>query len=92
MLYHSFSELFKLQMLNKINKQIYTAAYCLYQLKHHSQHNINSLNIKAEEKAEFDKNFTLTQHESELREKHKFQNFFIKLTVKYKGEDANSYL
>ena len=79
-------------MLNKIDEQIYTAVYCLCQLKHHDQHNTDSLNIKAEEEAESDENFTLTQYESALREKCESQNPFIELTVRYEGEEADSYL
>ena len=78
-------------MLNEVDKQIYTAVYCLCQLKHHSQHNTNSLNIKVKEKAESDENFTLTQYESKLRKECKSQNLFIELTVKCKDEGVNSY-
>ena len=91
MLHYSFSELSKLQMLNEVDEQTYTIAYYLCQLKHHSQHNTNSLNIKAEEEAESDKNFTLTQYKFKLREECKSQKFFVELTVKYKDEGADSY-
>ena len=49
------------------------------------------MNIKAEEEAEPDEDFTLTQYESELREECEPQNLFIELTVRCEGEGADSY-
>ena len=85
MLHHPFSELSELQMLNEVDEQIYITAYHLCQLKHHSQHNINSLNIKAEKKAESEEDFTLTQYESELEEECEPQDPFVKLAARHGG-------
>ena len=85
MLYYLFSELSKLQMLNEVNEQTYTAAYYLCQLKHYSQHDIDLLNIKVEEEAEFKEDFTLTQYEPELKEECEPQDPFVKLAARYRS-------
>ena len=85
MLHHPFSELFKLQMLNEVDEQTYTAAYHLYQLKHHSQHNMDPLNIKAEEEAEPEEDFTPTQYEPEIKEECGPQDPFVELAARHRG-------
>ena len=88
MLYHPFSELFKLQMLNEVDEQTYTAAYHLCQLKHYGQHDMNPLNIKVEEEAESKEDFTPTQYEPELEEEHEPQDPFVKLTARCGGSGS----
>ena len=85
MLHYSFSKPSKLQMLNKVDEQIYTAAYHLCQLKHYSQHNMNPLNIKVKEEAEPEKDFTPTQYEPELKKECEPQNLFVELAVRCKS-------
>ena len=82
MLHHPFFELSELQMPNKVGEQTYTAAYHLCQLKHYSQHNMNSLNIKAEEEAEPEEDFTPTQYEPELKEECGPQDPFVELAAR----------
>ena len=92
MLHHPFFKPFKLQMLNEVDEQTYTAAYHLCQLKHYSQHNMNPLNIKVEEEAESKKDFTPTQYEPELEEECGPQNPFIELAARHKSSGGAASL
>ena len=85
MLHHPFSEPSKLQMLNEVDEQTYTAAYHLCQLEHHGQHDMDPLDIKAEEEAEPKEDFTPTQYEPELKEEHGPQDPFVELAARCGG-------
>ncbi len=91
MLHHPFFKPFKLQMLNEVDEQTYTAAYHLCQLKHYSQHDMNPLNIKVEEEAESKEDFTPIQYEPELEEECEPQDPFVELAARCEGSgDAAS--
>ena len=85
MLYHPFFEPSELQMLNEVGEQTYTAAYHLCQLKHHSQHDMNPLNIKVEEEAEPKEDFTPTQYKPELEKECRPQDSFVELAARCEG-------
>ena len=78
-------------MPNEGGKQTYAAAYRLCQLDHHGQHDVDPLDIKAEEEAKPDEDFTPTQYESEPEEEHGPQNPFVELAARCRGEGADSY-
>ena len=91
MLHHPFSEPSELRMPNEVGEQTYIAAYRLCQLEHHGQHNTDPLDIKAEEEAEPDEDFTPTQYESEPEEEHGPQDPFVELAARHGGGGADSY-
>ena len=91
MLHHPFSEPSELQMPNEVGEQTYTVAYHLCQLDHHGQHDMDPLDVKAEEGAKPDEDFTSTQYESEPEEEYGPQNPFVELAARCGGEGATSY-
>ncbi|SLM38641.1 P-loop containing nucleoside triphosphate hydrolase [Lasallia pustulata] len=91
MLHHPFSEPSELRMPNEVGEQTYVAAYRLCQLDHYGQHDTDPLDVKAEEEAEPDEDFTPTQYESEPEEECGPQNPFVELAARRGGEGADRY-
>ena len=85
MLHHPFSEPSELRMPNEVGEQTYTAAYHLCQLEHHGQHDMDPLDIKADEEAEPEEDFTPTQYEPEPEEERGPQDPFVELAARHGG-------